>query len=441
MLDHLKPVVDPSVFDRLCTCGNEHPTVDVVWYSGSDAAEILAQDCGREFGRKKVLVLDDENTRQVAGHSLVKELSSGSIKVDHLTLDGDVEAIDYRGEEVLARVDGHGLIIAVGAGTINDLGKYAAGKAGLPQWTLPTAPSMNGYTSAIAAIKVAGVKRTLPFPPPSRIYADPGVIAQAPAKLSQAGFCDILAKSVSDIDWRIDSLLFSGAYCPLPSGLVDEVESAYLSNPEGIASGDESTLLGLFQGLLISGVAMAVAGSSAPASGGEHLLSHVLDMREAITGRVPELHGLQVGAGIILSAACYGRLAELEGPPKVDAQALFEESLAGIEPVWGERIGPEVEKRFRRKKDQLLALEKLLPERWAEIRDLCGQVRRPKFYLELMSGSGFEMSLKNLSLDQDEFLLAAGTARIIRERITVLDIAAQAGVLEEANQEALKLME
>jgi glycerol-1-phosphate dehydrogenase [NAD(P)+] len=103
------------------------------------------------------------------------------------------------------------MILAVGAGTINDLGKYAAGRQGRPYWVFPTAPSMNGYTSAIAAIKVEGVKRTLPAPPPRFIYIDPDIIGGAPLKLIQSGYCDILAKSVSDVDWQIESLLFSGS--------------------------------------------------------------------------------------------------------------------------------------------------------------------------------------------------------------------------------------
>ena len=98
-------------------------------------------------------------------------------------------------------------------------------------------------------------------------------------------------------------MLVSNSYCSLPSALMTEVEASYKEHPELIGVGDEVAANGLFQGLLISGVAMSMAGSSAPASGGEHLLSHFFDMREPITGRTPELHGLQVGMGILLSTA------------------------------------------------------------------------------------------------------------------------------------------
>ncbi len=79
-----------------------------------------------------------------------------------MTLDGDIEMNDALADFVQNTAAGYSLILAVGAGTINDLGKYVAARLGIPYWAVPTAPSMNGYTSSIAAIKIRGVKRTLP---------------------------------------------------------------------------------------------------------------------------------------------------------------------------------------------------------------------------------------------------------------------------------------
>jgi glycerol-1-phosphate dehydrogenase [NAD(P)+] len=198
--------------------------------------------------------------------------------------------------------------------------------------------------------------------------------------------------------------------------------------------------MALLGGLLISGSAMSLAGSSAPASGGEHLFSHFLDMRESITGRIPELHGLQVAAGIIISAACYHRLARL---PASDlerrAQRLFHAESERLPAIWGP-LSDEVEKRLFLKRDDLLALDGLLPQKWASVQSLCRQVHSPRHYVNQMRRTGFELTLGRLNLDEEEFLLAATASRAIRERITVLDIAAQAGVLEAAAGDALELM-
>ncbi len=438
MTSSINGIIDPGVYLEYCDCGKVHPKVEVGRYTDPDAFLVLAEDASRA-SKGSILLVQDENTREAAGERVAKELSGAGVKYEALTLPGGIEADDKSAQRVLDQSLPHGLIVAVGAGTINDLGKFAAGQRGITYWTVPTAPSMNGYTSAIAAIKAGGVKRTLPAPPPEAIYVDPVVIAASPLELRQAGFCDILAKSVSDIDWQIDSLLFGGDYCSLPSALVAANESGYLSRPEAIRDGNQEATTALFEGLLISGIAMALAGSSAPASGGEHLVSHFLDMREVITGRRPSLHGLQVGAGIILSAACYRELAGLESLPEISAKELFDKALVSISPVWGE-IGPAVEKRYTLKKDQLLFLERLSPAKWMEVRSLCAETGSPEYYLGLRRRTGSPLTLESLNLGEDEFLLATAGARIIRERITILDLAAQAGVLEAASRKTLGLL-
>ncbi len=294
-----------------CTCGNEHPSPHVTLYSGADACEILAEDCYAIYRNRKVLLLSDPETDFVAGKQLREQLQKCTVAFEHYLLDSNPVATDHLAEIIETASHDKSLIISVGSGTVNDLGKYVASQKEIDFWTMPTAPSMNGYTSGIAAIKVKGVKRTLPAAPPRRIYVLPDVIQHAPLKLRQAGFCDVLAKVVSDIDWQCESLLASDSYCGLPASMMSAVEKTYSKFPEDIGRGDKSAVMGLFKGLLLSGVAMSLAGSSAPASGGEHLVSHFWDMREPMSGREPELHGLQVGVGIILSTACYKRLAQL----------------------------------------------------------------------------------------------------------------------------------
>ena len=434
-------VADPDAYLHHCTCGNPHPAVGVENYIGSNAAELMAADLGRLLGDDgSVMVLDDENTHNAAGEGIEARLRDAGVTHRVLTLPGAVEATESTADMVCREADAHRMILAVGAGTINDLGKFASARRENDYWAFPTAPSMNGYTSAIAAIHVDGVKRTLPAPPPGRIYADPGVICSAPLAMIQAGYCDVMAKSVSDVDWQMEHLLVGGSYCPLPAAMVAEIESAYLDRPEAVAGGDPQAVMALFQGLLLSGVSMSLAGSSAPASGGEHLVSHVLDMREKITGKRPELHGLQVAAGIVVSAACYQRLAALPASQlQGDAEKRYHADVSKISGVWG-ALAPEIEKRFALKRDVLMTLETRLPARWEAARALCRSVRSPQFYAGLMRRTGFPLTLDALHLDREEFLLAAIAARTIRERLTVLDIAAQAGVLEAAAEDALQLL-
>ena len=428
-------VVDPDRFASFCTCGNPHPRPEVRLYSGEDAFRVLARDCRKVQQDSPVLVIDDENTHEAAGRDVAGALVEASVSHKVLTLEGDIAMADALADAVQDAAAGYSLILAVGAGTVNDLGKYVATGLDIPYWAVPTAPSMNGYTSSIAAVKVRGVKRTLPATPPRRIYAVPRVIQKSPLRLRQSGFCDVLAKSVSDTDWWTESALFSGSYCDLPSGIVAESEDRYLHSPEKIQNGDIAAVNGLFHGLLISGIAMTLAGSSAPASGGEHLVSHVLDMRESLTGRLPELHGLQVGAGVILSALCYQRLAALKSDAvSGGAEAAFRKGLQGIDSIWGPHA-EEVRDRFLQKRAQLLQFDTLLPAKWNELQKRFAAVRSADFFLNLIRRTGFPMTLDSLRLSKAEFIQAALTARTIRERITVLDLAAHGNILEAAAEE------
>jgi len=433
-------IVDAATCQAGCTCGGVHPAPEVTLYSGEDAAQIMAEDCRDIYGDRPVLLLFDPETYAVAGADLEQQLRAENINLTTHEFDSNPVATATLIDTVRNLDHNMALIISVGSGTVNDLGKYSASEDGIDFWCMPTAPSMNGYTSGIAAIKVKGVKRTLPAAPPKRIYAIPSVIQNAPLKLRQAGFCDVLAKVVSDIDWQCESLLFSGSYCGLPAAMMTTVEKSYSEHAEEIGRGDKSAVMGLFHGLLISGVAMSLAGSSAPASGGEHLVSHFWDMREPITGREPELHGLQVGVGIILSTACYRRLRELpaEDLPQ-HAEELFTATAAEIPAIWGP-YADEVTKQFQGKREALLQFDTLLPEKWNELQTIFHQVQPPEYFADLFARTGAPFNLEAFRLTEEEFVLAALNSRAIRERITVLDFAAHAGVLDLAVKDTLQLL-
>jgi glycerol-1-phosphate dehydrogenase [NAD(P)+] len=434
-------LVDQALCAQRCTCGGSHTIPDVLSYTGGNAFDVLAAD-GRLFlGGKRALVLDDENTHNAAGAAVTEALSAAAVDYRLITLAGDIHLTDDLAADIKRQANGSPLIIAVGSGTVNDLGKYTAHQLQIPYWCVPTAPSMNGYTSSIAAVKAAGVKRTLPSAPPKAIYIQPEILRNAPLKLRQAGYCDVMAKSVSDVDWQIESLLFGGSYCALPSSIVAESEELYIERPESIAAGEKETVDALFQGLLISGIAMSLAGSSAPASGGEHLLSHFWDMREELTGRVPEYHGLQVGAGIVMAATCYEKLrnTDLKALPPV-ALIRFTADAEAIQAIW-HQFAPEVRKRFNLKKALLLQFDELLQRNWLKLGPLLASVPPARVFLERIRRTGYPMTLSALHLMPDEFMMAARNARTIRERVTILDLAAHAGVLESATVDALNLLQ
>jgi hypothetical protein len=99
-----------------------------------------------------------------------------------------------------------------------------------------------------------------------------------------------------------------------------------------------------------------------------------------------------------------------------------------------------VEKQFTLKRDRLLQFDSTLPMNWVKLRALFSRIRRPEFFVELMRRAGLEMTLSSLGISKDEFTLGVTSARTIRDRITVLDISAHTGILEDAAEETIKIL-
>jgi hypothetical protein len=133
-------------------------------------------------------------------------------------------------------------------------------------------------------------------------------------------------------------------------------------------------------------------------------------------------------------------LAALDGKDlKNIGEKVFEADARKIPSVWGS-LASEVEIQFAGKRDRLIQFDSLLPANWPELKELFGKIRPPEFFADLFRRTGLEMTLPSLGISKDEFTLAVTSARTIRDRITVLDISAHAGILEDAARETIKIM-
>ncbi|HSW02571.1 MAG TPA: iron-containing alcohol dehydrogenase [Sedimentisphaerales bacterium] len=224
-------------------------------------------------------------------------------------------------------------VVAVGSGVINDLSKWASFELGIPYVVVATAESMNGYSSANVAPTIAGVKMLIEAKPPLAVVADPVVIEGAPHEMTAAGFGDTIAKHQSNGDWAMNSLLLDEHHCGFCAGIARDIEPLYLDHPEHIRDHRPQAVEGLFEALFWTGAAMTLMGTSIPASGGEHLLSHTLDMMAEVRGETHDLHGRQVGVGTVLSAALFERVLAVESPdvgclpPPVDEAFWIDRSI------------------------------------------------------------------------------------------------------------------
>jgi len=401
----------------------------------------------------RVLLIWDETTRAVAGERVRDALSSAGMDAttSHcLAPDAhgppccDAATVDLAALAVRKQLPD--VVVAVGSGTVNDVAKAASGRAGVPYVVVPTAASMNGYTSAIAAVLDAGVKTTVSFPATAGVFADPEVVAAAPVAMTRAGLGDLLSKSVCGADWRVSHVLEDAWWCELPGELVARAEEACLVDAAALGAGDPAAVGRLVQALLLSGISMAVAGSSSPASGGEHLFSHLMDMRRHAQGRAVELHGAQVGVGTLAMAALYEALLDYPVEREVDPARLAAEHPAWeaeeqrIRRVHGDLAG-EILGHYQakyRERDAHHAFVARLVARWPEVRQEAGATVRPLAQLRgALEAAGAPVRAAELGLGADEAREVFLLARDIRARYTVLDLAWDLGLLDELAGPAL----
>ena len=240
------------------------------------------------------------------------------------------------------------MVAAVGSGVVNDLCKWASFKTEVPYCVVATAASMNGYAAANVAAKVDGVKVLVRARCPVAVVAEPGVIEGAPSAMTAAGFGDAIAKPFSTADWQINNLLLDEYYCQRCADMLSGMVEKLVSKRSGIREGDKTSIQFLFEVLFWQGAAMTLVGSSAPASGGEHLLSHTLDMFSDAKGWDHDLHGRQVGLGVVLAAGLYERVFDVDEPALVCLPAEIDSGFWG-----GGKISEAVARQYSDKRESI----------------------------------------------------------------------------------------
>ena len=144
-----------------------------------------------------------------------------------------------------------------------------------------------------------GLKRTVPCRPAIGIFADPHVVATAPQRMLAAGVGDFLSKCSASADWRVAHLLRGEPYDQNALRFYEGIMDGVLDAADRVGRAEPDAVALVLEALLLSGLSMLVAGSSAPASGGEHLISHYLDMKHALYGAENDLHGTQTGVATV----------------------------------------------------------------------------------------------------------------------------------------------
>jgi glycerol-1-phosphate dehydrogenase [NAD(P)+] len=397
----------------------------------------------KQFGDRPAVIVSDANAFAVAGQTVQEAFrAAGQPVVEPFIFRApDLHAEHHLVVELETALRQHESVpVAVGAGTINDLTKLAAHRAGRPYLCVATAASMDGYTAFGASITFQGSKQTFSCPAPVAVVADLNIISAAPPEMNASGYADLLAKVTAGADWIVADALGAEAIDPKAWDIVQGALRNALANPSGVRSGDLRAIGQLTEGLMLGGLAMQWARSSRPASGAEHQFSHLWDMQHHTHNGSPPSHGFKVGIGTLAVSALYERLLELP---------LDQLDVAGCCAAWPDEAGWETKVRRLFNGDELLKVA--LPETRAKAcprEVLCGQLERlrstwpqlrqrlraqliPFVALkEMLQAAGAPVEPEQIGISRTRLRDSFWQAYCIRRRFTMLDLAARAGLLD-----------
>ena len=276
-----------------CLCGRKHLCLIDYVKIGKGAIYTLPLSCEKY---NSILLVCDNNTYRVCGKNVETILAEKISNRIVLESNGDVvipneEKISEIESGIQSETD---LIIGVGSGVINDLCKYVSFRHNLEYFIVATAPSMDGYASVGAALILKGMKVTINARPPKAIIGDTDVLKNAPKKMLQAGYGDIIGKYSCLNDWKLSALINNEYFCENIYNLTLSQTEKVKPFAHALLNKNEEAVEALMEALVTVGIAMSYVGNSRPASGSEHHLSHYFEITGILENKDYYSHGIDV---------------------------------------------------------------------------------------------------------------------------------------------------
>ncbi len=404
-------IMDCEKYVGKCVCGRDHELETkkvVVEYGAINNFEQYMADVGLA-GKKRAVIYD----------TVIYKLTEGK----HVAADQEIvlEANGLRAEdtvieEMITKLDSPEVIVAYGAGTIMDFGRYPAYKLGIPFVAIPTLASSDGFTANICSAILNGQKKSTPMCAPVLVVADLDIIKGAPARLVASGINDILSKYISLFDWKVSQLVAGEYYCPMVADLAKEAldimrEAADKYAATGVADHEAMTMA-----QMKSGLTMQLLNHSRAASGAEHLMAHLVEMKPPRFENAEGIHGECVGVGTFACVKEYHRLASLPTPKAKPFEPLSEQ---WIREKFGDRLAPGIIK--ENANDVLATFDpQNIVDHWDEIRAMIAEIPSVEEMEALYRGCNAKYLPEHIGIDPalEREMLPISAA--IRNRLTLV---------------------
>lgn len=345
---------------------------------------------------------------------------------------------------VKAQLGPSSAVLSVGSGTVTDIAKHAChvyqqenSVSPLPFVVYQTANSVSAYTSNMAPTFVDGVKRTLPSRYPDVLVCDLKTLSDAPQAMTVAGVGDLLAAFSSYADWWLAYRLgLDNTYTEFAQTLMGPLEEIFLEQAAGIRMHTLESMSSLAKLIALGGLAMSLSHATAPLSGYEHVISHVLDLIAEQKPRPLAQHGTQVALATLLTTNAYQVFLNEFEPAEVNLSTCYptesamrarvESAFHSLDP--GGRVAAECWADYKIKLEawhaQRANFEEALRD-WAEVRaHLRALAKPPEVAAHILRSISGPVSFAELepSPMEEEVRFAFRNAPLIRHRFTLGDL-------------------
>jgi glycerol-1-phosphate dehydrogenase [NAD(P)+] len=401
-----------------------------------------------------IVVLSDTVKKKRLGAEateLVTSLLSGLGDVRRVTVresPGGVHADERTVAAAAEAAAGASVIVVVGSGTVTDIGKAVAVRLGDPALVVvQTALSVNGYADDQSVLLIDGVKRTTPTRWPDALIADTQLLAEAPLPLNLAGVGDLMAMFTAPADWRIASLLgMDDTYADDVVTMVREHGQALLQAAPLLREANARAIELTAKVLTLSGLGMGLAGTTAPASGAEHTVSHLLEMAATRQGQPNAYHGAQVGVSAVLAALVWQHVRRrvragtrlMRYPSEDEMRPALMRAFSSLDPsgAMADECWRDYQRKLARWRERHGDADQLDP---AQLDDAARLLEEPGVLRAALRRSGAPARMAQLSppVDAETARWALANCHLMRARFTVVDLAFLLGIWQPADVDAV----
>jgi glycerol-1-phosphate dehydrogenase [NAD(P)+] len=404
---------------------------------------VLSDTTAKRYGDLDVLDVVLEVLVSAYRVDVVKVTASTPASIvlaDESTVEGAIEDVTGLAPHAL---------VSVGSGTVVDIGKVVARQLSLAHVVVQTAASVNGFSDDQSVLLVKGVKRSSPSRWPDALIIDPIVVAQAPLAMTRSGLGDQLSMFSAAADWYLtDAVGFDTSYSPTLVALMRDSFAGMGSTSRELGEGLPVAVASLASCLALGGITMGVAGRTAPSSGTEHLISHLLEMHADALGMPSASHGSQVGVACVFTMLLWRRLREhlttgdrrVEGINIASRESVFE-TFAHLDTTGAlaEECWTAYERKARWTSTHLDDVQRVVSE-WSSHDHAIGELLGPDGDIAAMlrdAQAPLSFSQLEPAPPRDVVAWSIANGYLMRDRFTIIDLAVLIGYWTPDNIAAL----